>query len=288
MGHSHHDHHHDVKNIKAAFFLNLLFSFIEFIGGWYTNSVAIMSDAIHDLGDSLSLGVAWYFQRISHRHKNEEFSYGYRRFSVLGALINGIILTLGSALIAMESIPRLFNPVMPDAQGMIYLAIGGLVFNGIAAFKVSKGKSINEKVVYLHLLEDVLGWAATLLVAIVLTFHAIPILDPILSLAIALFVLFQVFKNLKSSIKIILQTTPDDINLEDLKNAILKLENVKGVHDCHIWSLDGNRHVFSTHVVTDKPLQMEELNPIKLKIRSLAQQFNISHVTIEFEEEGEC
>jgi len=284
MGHS----HHDVKNIKAAFFLNLLFSFIEFIGGWYTNSVAIMSDAIHDLGDSLSLGVAWYFQKISHKNKNEAFSYGYNRFSVLGALINGIILTLGSVLIALESIPRLFNPLMPDAQGMIFLSIGGLIFNGIAAYKVSRGHSINEKVVYLHLLEDVLGWAATLLVAIILTFHAIPILDPLLSLAIALFVMFQVFKNLKSSIKIILQTTPDGVNLEDLKNAILKLDHVQDVHDCHVWSMDGNHHVFSTHVVTKKPLQMEELNPIKLEIRALAKMFKISHVTIEFEQKGEC
>lgn len=200
----HHHHHHEEDNIATAFFLNLFFAIIEFIGGVMTNSVAIVSDAIHDLGDSLSLGIAWYFEKLSHKKKNRTYSFGFKRFSVLGALINAVILSVGSVLIIVESIKRLMDPVMPEAKGMIYLAILGVVVNGLAAFKMMRGKSQNERVVYLHLLEDVLGWVATLLVGVILLFVEIPILDPILSLAVAVYILYNVVKNLKTSVNIIL------------------------------------------------------------------------------------
>ncbi|MFT5954319.1 MAG: cobalt-zinc-cadmium efflux system protein, partial [Cyclobacteriaceae bacterium] len=201
MGHNH--AHDSAKNLKAAFFLNLLFACIELAGGLYTNSVAILSDALHDIGDSLGLGVAWYFDKIAKKKRNKTYSFGYKRFTVIGALINTVVLTIGSIFIISEAIPRLLNPVMPDAQGMIILSIGGLAVNGFAAFRLSHGHSMNEKVAYLHLLEDVLGWAATLAVAITLHFHAIPILDPLLSIVISIFILYNVFKNIKASVTIL-------------------------------------------------------------------------------------
>ena len=156
--------------IGWAFFLNVGFTIVEFIGGWLTNSTAIMADAVHDLGDSLSIGLAWLLNKISARPSNNIYSYGYERFSLLGALINGVVLVSGSIWVLSEAIPRLSNPEIPDAQGMILLAIFGVVVNGFAAYKLSQGKSLNERILNWHLLEDVLGWIAVLIVAIVLLF----------------------------------------------------------------------------------------------------------------------
>ncbi len=284
-------HHHDpsTKNIRAAFFLNLLFAFIELIGGFLTNSVAIISDAIHDLGDSISLGAAWYFQKISNRKRNDDFSYGYKRFTVLGAIVNAVIITVGSLFVISESIPRLFDPVMPDATGMIYLSIFGILVNGIAAARLFKGESMNERAVYLHLLEDVLGWIATLVVAIVLQFRAIPILDPILSLIIALYILYNVIKNLRQSINIILQGTPSEIKVERIHKVLKNFSGVLDIHDCHIWSMDGKYHVLSAHVVLEKSKSMEELAELKHSMKNDLQNLKIDHVTLEFElEEEEC
>ncbi len=154
MGHSHQHSHSAEGNIKVAFFLNLGFSIVELVGGILTNSVAILSDALHDFGDSLSLGVAWYFARVAKRKSTPDYSFGFKRYSVLGALVNSVVLITGSIFILAEALPRLISPVNPETEGMIYFAIGGLIVNGIAAWKLSHGKSINEKAVYLHLLED--------------------------------------------------------------------------------------------------------------------------------------
>ncbi|MEQ9231618.1 MAG: cation diffusion facilitator family transporter, partial [Cyclobacteriaceae bacterium] len=141
-------HHHPTKNIRVAFFLNLGFALIELVGGLLTNSVAILSDALHDLGDSLTLGASWYFAKLSTKERDKEFSYGYKRFSVLGALISSVVLLIGSIFIIVETIPRLLNPVQPDTGGMIILGIIGVVVNGIAALKLSHGHSLNEQAVY--------------------------------------------------------------------------------------------------------------------------------------------
>ena len=200
MAHHHnHGHHHATGNIKVAFFLNLSFTIIELIGGFYTNSLAIMSDAVHDLGDSLSLGLSWYFQKVSNKKATTNFSYGFARFSLLGAIINSVVLTVGSIFIISEAIPRIISPEVSDAVGMMWFAILGIIVNGVAVLRLKRGTSINERVVALHLLEDVLGWVAVLIASIVMQFWDLPILDPILSLLIAAYVLFNVFKNIKES-----------------------------------------------------------------------------------------
>lgn len=290
MGHQHsHEHHHDVGNIKVAFFLNLSFTIIELIGGLYVNSMAILSDAVHDLGDSLSLGLSWYFQKLSKKGRDKTFSYGYKRFSVLGAIINSIVLVVGSLLIIRETLPRLWNPVQPDAQGMLILSILGIIVNGAAVFKLKKGTSLNEKVVSLHLLEDVLGWAAVLIASLVMMFYSVPILDPILSLLISGFILYNVFKNLKVSFKIILQAYPSKPDQKALKQKILLLPKVKGIHDIHIWSMDGDYHVMSIHIVLDRGVDVQEQMLIKAKVREVVSQNAIDHVTIEMDcEEEEC
>lgn len=280
-------HHHETKNIKAAFFLNLLFTIIEIIGGLYTNSMAILSDALHDFGDSLSLGLSWYFQNISKKGRTKKFSYGYGRFSLLGAIINSIVLVAGSVIIMYETIPRLLNPEQPDTEGMIYLAILGVIVNGAAVLKLRKGISINERVVSLHLLEDVLGWVAVLIGAIFMHFYNLPIIDPILSLAIAAFILFNIFRNMKQSLRIFLQGTPEDVKINKLVAKLESIPEIKEVHDCHLWTMEGTQKIFSAHLVVDDTLDMEGLKLIKSKVRDELQKQDINHATLEFETMGE-
>jgi cobalt-zinc-cadmium efflux system protein len=287
MGHDHHHHHHHNAsgNLKVAFFLNLLFTVIEIIGGILTNSLAILSDALHDLGDSLSLGLAWYFQNLSKKGRDQKFSYGYKRFSLLGAIINSIILVVGSIFIIQAAIPRIIHPEEANAKGMILLGILGVIINGAAVLRLKKGESHNEKVVALHLLEDVLGWVAVLIGSVVIYFTDWYIIDPILSLGIALFILFNIYKNLKSSLNIILQAIPEALDLAKIETAILQVNGVVSMHDLHIWSLDGQRNVLTVHVVLAQNLTSQ--HAVKVEISEAMHALGIDHCTIETELSGE-
>lgn len=286
MSHDHHHHthqHSDVKNIKVAFFLNLAFTILEIVGGFFTNSIAILSDAVHDLGDSLSLGLAWYFQKMAKKGSSATFSYGYKRFSLLGAIINSIVLTVGSIFVLSAAIPRLFNPEATHAQGMFLLAIVGILVNGAAVLRLKKGNSINEKVVSLHLLEDVLGWIAILVGSVIMYFFDLPIIDPILSVAISLYVLSNVYKNLRQSLRIILQAIPDEMNITEISDFLKQNPAIENVHDLHIWSIDGNYNVLTIHIVLRDSLLLNKLADIKNEIRDSLTQKGIHHATIEFE-----
>ena len=281
-----HDHKHqneDVKNIKVAFFLNFFFTIIEIVGGLLTNSVAILSDAVHDLGDSFSLGLSWYFQKVAKRPRTKNYTYGYKRFSLLGAIINSVILVVGSVLILMNAIPRLFNPQQPDVKGMLLLAVLGVIVNGAAVLRLRKGHSLNEKVVSLHLLEDVLGWLAVLVGAGIMYFVDAPFIDPLLSIAISAFILFNVYRNIRQSLRIILQGSPDLISIDEIEKSVLAMENVQNVHDLHVWSVDGEYNVLTIHVVLSAPLPMAELHRLKAEIREKLLSLGVQHSTIEFE-----
>ncbi|WP_437824092.1 cation diffusion facilitator family transporter [Tenacibaculum mesophilum] len=286
MGHNHnHSHGNSTGNIAVAFFLNLAFTIIEFIGGFYTNSLAIMSDALHDLGDSLSLGLSWYFQKKSTKKPTKKYSYGYKRFSLLGAIINSIVLVIGSVFIIKEAIPRIINPENADAKGMMWLAVLGIIVNGAAVLKLKKGTSINERVVSLHLLEDVLGWGVVLIASIVMQFWEVPVLDPVLSIAIAGFVLYNVYKNIKESLRIILQGTPENISVEEIQQRIVSMKDVEGIHDCHLWTMDGEYNVFTAHLVLEeKEMSWEKSHEIKQEIKQvLHDDFHLEHITLELE-----
>lgn len=287
MGH-HHDHGHNArKNITFAFFLNLFFSFVELIGGIYTNSIAIMSDALHDFSDAISLGVAWYLQKYSEKERDDKYSYGYKRFSLLGSLFISSILLAGSIIVIKESVTRLFSPQEANAEGMLYLAILGIIVNGAAVFKLKKGTTLNERAVFLHLMEDVLGWVAVLIVSIVMMFVNLPILDPLLSIAISIWILTNIYKNFKATFSILLQHTPDEINVSLLEEKITGLKEIQSIHDLHIWSLDGQKNIMSLHVVLKDDLTLTELSPLKEQIREICTEMDIEHVTIEFEAENE-
>lgn len=278
-----HPHEHSSKNLKTAFFLNLFFTIVELIGGYYVNSIAIISDAVHDLGDSLSLGLAWFLDVKSKKPSTKTFSFGYKRFSLLGALINSIVLISGSVFVINAAIGRIINPQSSDAQGMLFFAILGVSINGYAAWKTSSGKTLNEKVISWHLLEDVLGWFAILIVSIVLLFTDNMYLDPALSLLITIFILWNVIKRLKETMFIFLQGNPEDVNKDAIEKEISQIKEVKSIHHTHIWSLDGENHVFTTHVKLGPIDKIEDLITIKNQIKSIVKKYPFEHYTIETE-----
>jgi len=293
MGHDHsHAHHHHsfgenegTKNIIVAFWLNTAFALFEIAGGFYTNSVAILSDAVHDLGDSLSLGLAYYFQKKSRKQKDQLYTYGYRRFALLGAFINSAILVIGSVLIIREAITRFVQPEPPDAKGMVVLALIGLAVNGYALLRLKKGDSINEKVVALHFVEDVLGWVAVLIGSVVMIFADVPILDPILSVLISAYILFNVYKNLKSTFRILLQRRPDSVDEETIRKKILAVPGVKDLHDVHFWTMDGKYNIMTLHVVVDNGQSVEQRERIKKAVKHNLEHLEIQHSTVEIESE---
>ncbi len=292
MSHSHsHNHHHadsSSKNLKIAFFINLSFTLLEIVGGLYVNSVAILSDALHDLGDTFSLGLSWFLNEHSKKKPNNKFTFGYSRFSLMGALINSIILIGGSIYIIIEAVQRLMNPEETNAEGMFFFAIVGIIVNGYAAFKLSGGKTLNERVVSLHLIEDVLGWVAVLIASVVMMFvDDVSFLDPLLSLGITLYILYNVVKRLKETLVIMLQGTPYDIDPEKLKNEILQVENVQSLHHVHIWSLEGENHVFAAHIKISNTASFNGVLNIKNAVKAVLKKYPFSHYTIEVELENE-
>jgi cobalt-zinc-cadmium efflux system protein len=282
--HAHpHRHTHATGNIALAFFLNTAFAVIELAGGLFTNSVAILSDALHDFGDSFSLGTAWHFQRKSKKARSSTYTYGYKRFSLLGAFIHAVVLITGSIFIIREAMVRISQPQQANAKGMLLLAVLGIVVNGIAMLRLQKGSSINEKVVSLHFLEDILGWVAVLIGAIIMLFADVPILDPILSLLIAAFVLFNVYRNMKPAFRIILQGVPAAVSEEQVRELIKKYKEITGMHDFHIWTMDGEYHVLSMHIVVTRMMDLHEAQLLKEKIKHDLKHLEISHATIEVE-----
>ncbi|NQT26606.1 cation transporter [candidate division KSB1 bacterium] len=286
----HHEHNHEgVSELRTAFFLNFGFTLLELFGGFWTNSVAILSDAIHDLGDSVSLGIAWILQIVSSKGRDSRFSYGYRRFSLLGALISTLILIAGSVIVLTRALPRLLHPEPANASGMLIFAIIGVVVNGLAALKLKHSHSMNARMAALHLLEDILGWVAVLIVSITLLFTQFYILDSILSILITGIILFNVIRNLKRILKVFLQAAPEQVRVEAIENQLIAIPKVRSCHDTHCWSLDGEHHVLTTHIVLDSETSQEQIVEIKTVIKNLAKSMDFSHITVETEfEDLDC
>ena len=266
------------KNILIAFILNLSFSIFEFVGGIFTGSVAIMSDAIHDVGDAMSIGVSYFLEKKSKKQPDETYTYGYARFSVMGSVITTLILLFGSLAVIYNAIIRIFNPVEINYNGMIIFAVIGVIVNFFAAYFTREGDSLNQKAVNLHMLEDVLGWIVVLIGAIVMRFTDIAIIDSVMSFAVAAFILMNAIKNLKEVLDLFLEKIPHNISIEEIKEHITEIDGVNGVHHIHIWSMDGHHNYATMHIVAD-----ENSHIIKDKIREELKEHGIGHVTLEFE-----
>ena len=287
--HNHsHDHSHTAgKNIAAAFLLNLAFCIIELIGGLFTNSIAILSDSLHDLGDSFSLGLAWYLQKVSKRKPDKKYTYGYKRFTILSALINSVILLTGSIFIIFECVGRIIEPAKTNAQGMLLLAILGVLVNGAAVLRLRKGGSLNERVVSLHMLEDVLGWVAVLAGSTIMMFFDLPIIDPLLSVGISFYILYNVYRNMRSALRIILQGIPGTIDEKKIRMSLLGLPKVTALHDLHIWSLDSEFMVLTVHLVVEDGIKKEEQQALRTAAHNILKELEIQHSTIEIENGSE-
>ena len=266
------------KNILIAFLLNFFFSIFEFIGGLLTNSISIISDSVHDFADSISIAISYILEKISKRKTNNKYTYGYLRYSVLGALITTTILLVGSVFIVFNAIKRIINPVEINYSGMIIFAFVGVVVNFIAAKVTHHGHSLNQKSVNLHMLEDVFGWIIVLIGSIIMRFTNISIIDSILSLVVALYIIMHAIKNLKEIMNIFLEKVPSNINIIELKKIILEIKEVIDVHHVHVWSMDGYNNFATMHVVVDN-----NINKVKEEIRHKLSHKGINHVTIEIE-----
>ena len=233
------------------------------------------------------MGLSWYFQKLSKKGRTKTFSYGYKRFSLLGAIINSIVLVAGSIFILTKAIPELFNPEETNVEGMLYLSILGIVVNGAAVFKLRKGESLNEKVVSLHLLEDVLGWVAVLIGSIIMMFTDAPFIDPLLSVLISLFVLYNVYRNLKKSMLVILQGIPEEVSVDDIRQKLKDMPEVTDIHDCHAWSMDGEYNILTVHLRLAKDYKLSEQAKLKEKVKAQLKDESINHITVEFEGQDE-
>ena len=271
-----HKHHHKTeKNILIAFFLNIGFAIFELIGGFLTSSVSIISDAIHDAGDALSIGISYFLERKSNKKSDNVYTFGYRRYSTIGALITTLILLIGALVVIYNSILRFFNPVELEYNGMIIIAIFGVIINFLAAYFTRSGDSLNQHAVNLHMLEDVLGWIVVLIGSIVIKYTNFYYIDSIMSIGISLFLIIESVKNLKEILDLILEKVPSNISVNEVKKKVLEIDGVKDVHHVHIWSLDGNKVYATMHVVSDEN--------VKSEIRNSLQKMDINNVTIEME-----
>lgn len=270
------------KNILIAFILNFGFSVFEFFGGIFSGSVAILSDALHDMGDALSIGVSFVLEKKSKKKPDEEYTFGYLRYSVIGSVITTLILLIGSFFVIFNAALRIINPAPISYNKMIVFAVVGVIVNFAAALFTREGDSLNQKAVNLHMLEDVLGWIVVLAGALIMKWTDISVIDPVLSICVAVFIFINALKNLKEVLDVFLEKTPKGISISELKSHLLKIEGVLDVHHVHIWSIDGAENLITMHVVySGKP------HGIKTKIREELKEHGINHVTLELEEEDE-
>lgn len=270
------------RNILIAFLLNLAFAVFEFFGGLFTGSVAILSDALHDLGDAASIGISYFLERKSKKQPDETYTYGYGRFSVLGGLITTVILLVGSVIMIFHAVERLASPATIRYNGMILFAVVGLIVNSCAAFFTREGDSVNQRAVNLHMLEDVFGWAVVLAGATVMRFTELVWLDPVLSIGISLFIIFHALRTLKTVADLFLQKIPDGVSVAQIKARLEEIDGVENVHHIHLWSMDGQHPCATLHIVTDA-----DPHAIKAAVREELCDHGISHVTIETETKGE-
>ncbi len=266
------------KNILIAFILNFAFSIFEFIGGFFTGSVAIASDAIHDMGDALSIGISYFLEKQSRKKATERYTYGFGACSVIGSVVTTVILIVGSFMVISNAVTRLFVPERIYYDGMIIFAVIGVVVNSFAAFFTRSGESLNQKAVNLHMLEDVLAWIAVLIGAFIMRFTDFAFIDPLLSIAVAVFILVNAVRNFKFSVDIFLEKVPDGIEVSGIKQHLEEIDGVIEVHHIHIRSIDGRTNCATMHIVSDG-----DTEALKKKIRCELGHHGIEHVTLEFE-----
>lgn len=288
--HSHHHHHEGTsdKKILTAFFLNLFFVFVEIFGGFFTNSFAILSDAVHDLGDCVAIGFAYVMEKLSKRVPDEKYTYGYRRYSLLSAIATSVLLVVSSIFVVCGAVVRLGEPQTVRGGAMLIVAVFGVIVNGTAVVVTHKGTGANERAVSLHMLEDVLGWVAVLVGSALIYALKWYFIDGILSLGIALFLIIHSAINIKNVFVILLEKTPEGFDVQSYKDKLYGIEGVRDVHHLHIWSLDGERVMASLHVRLCEGADMVDYGRVKKEVEGLSREAGICHLTVQIDVDGQC
>lgn len=268
--------------VWLAFFLNLSYAIVEFIAGGVFGSSAVLADSVHDLGDAVAIGVSAVLETISNREEDSQYTLGYKRFSLLGALITAVILMTGSVFVILENLTKLFHPQSVNDEGILWLGIIAVTINVLASLVVRKGKTKNESILSLHFLEDTLGWVAVILMAIVLRFTDWYILDPLLSLVISFFILSKALPRFWSTLKIFLDAVPEGVDIEKIKSDLEQLEHVASVNQLNLWTMDGLEKNAIVHVCLEHVKHMEVC---KESIRDLLKDCGFQNITIEVDED---
>ncbi len=271
------------RKILIAFLLNGGFALLELFGGALTGSVAVLSDAVHDAGDALSIGLSYFFQKKSNKKADNIYTYGYGRYSVLGAAVTDTVLIIGSLFVIYKGIMKIMNPTELNADGMLIFAVIGFATNLIAVFVTRGGDSLNQRAVNLHMLEDVLGWAVVLIGSVLIKLTGLHIIDPIMSMGVAAFILIHAIKSFSKIINIFLDKAPEGIDLEETKKHLLEIEGVGNIHHIHLRSFDGENAFMSLHAV----ITADDVASVKRAIKEELKEHGISHATVETEAQGE-
>ncbi len=284
--HLHSHQHSSEKNILTAFFLNLFFVLVEVAGGILTGSFAIISDAVHDFGDCAAIGCAYFLEKFSDKKADEKYTYGYRRYSLVSALITSGILLVGSVFVVVGAIFRMEQSREINGIGMLIIAVLGIVINGAAALRTSKGNGANEKAINLHMLEDVLGWIAVLVGSILISAFKWYFVDTLLSLCIAIFLIVHSLKNIAEVFGILLEKTPSDFSVDEYRAQLKEIESVENANHIHVWSLDGEKILATVCLGISGEISTQKYLRIKTAAEKLSENFSIDHLILQIDLEN--
>lgn len=264
--------------VWVAFFLNLTYAIVEFIAGGVFGSSAVLADSVHDLGDAIAIGISAFLESISNRKEDSHYTLGYKRFSLLGAMVTAVILMTGSVLVILENIAKIFHPQSVNDEGILWLGIIAITINVLASLVIRKGQTKNESILSLHFLEDTLGWVAVILMAIVLRFTDWYILDPLLSLAISFFILSKALPRFWSTLKIFLDAVPEGVDIQKIKTDLAELDHVASINQLNLWTMDGLEKNAIVHICLK---EMEHMETCKESIRIFLKDCGFQNITIE-------
>ena len=264
--------------VWIAFFLNLSYAIVEFIAGGIFGSSAVLADSVHDLGDAIAIGISAFLETISNREEDRQYTLGYKRFSLLGALVTAVILITGSILVILENIAKIFHPQSVNDEGIFWLGIIAITINVLASLVIRKGQTKNESILSLHFLEDTLGWVAVILMAIVLRFTDWYILDPLLSLVISFFILSKALPRFWRTLKIFLDAVPEGVDIQKIKTDLAELDHVASINQLNLWTMDGLEKNAIVHVCLK---EMEHMETCKESIRIFLKDCGFQNITIE-------
>lgn len=295
MHHDHSHHHHPVhpKTMNTAFVtgivLNMAFVIIEVITGIWQGSMALLSDAGHNLADVGALALSLFAFKMVSKKSTEKYTYGYRKTSILVSLLNAVILLISIGIIVFEAIQRLLQPQPVQGLTISIVAAIGIAINFISArlFFTTKDHDINIKAAYLHLLSDAVISLGIVVAGIAIYYSNWYWLDPAISIVIALVILVSTWQLLRDSLRLSMDGVPPNIGLADVRKAGMKIDGIKDIHHIHIWAMSTTENALTAHIILSPQINYEREQKIKEELKHLLDHENIHHVTLETERENE-